>query len=442
MVQFYGNSNSRGNYLTQALAPALGEGLGNFVGSYYANKALDGVLNDPNLEKAETSERQSRLQQALMPYGERGRKIFETRMGIEQQRLQEQTRQRSEKEQGVLARAIAGEDISSEERAKMSPETQLKLLQQKRNIDVSKNLEKTLLARGIDADSAKNYSELYRDATEGGKTAILNNLLDLESRGLLGNQQADQQAPQDISQQTEEFQWPELPQQKGLKPSEVVKYEGEREKTNIPFYNEAVQKAKGARDEAMAIKRLTQLNDKVLSGAGSRLFLNPKTGELAFPAGASAETQLFVKTINDFTTKAKDSYGSRVTNFDLDQFMKRLPTLANSADGRRLILKQMEVINKLNALDAEAIKETYNHYGVGKINAQQANQYAEQYKAKREEELLKEYENLGGLLGSAQDGKVEPGTKLSHSTALEYLQKASGDRAKAEEMAKEAGYEW
>lgn len=415
MVQYFGNTKSHSGYLADALGPALGQGLGEFTGSYFANKALDKVINDPSLADAEPSERLSRLQAALSPYGERGAKMFQKRIGIEQQRLQEQQLKRQEREQGVLARAIRGEPVTPEEMAKMSPETQLKLVQQKRNLDVSKNLEKNLVGRGIDPETAKSYSELYRDATEGGKTSILNNLLDLESRGLLGSQAPTAEVAQEpIGAGTEkEFKWPDLPQQKGLKPSDVVKREGDREKTNIPLYNEAVQKSKAAKEEGMSLRRLTQLNEsgKLPQGTG-RLFLDPKTGELAFPAGTSPETQLFVKTLNDFTTKAKDSYGSRVTNFDLDQFMKRLPSLANTTEGRKLILKQMEVINRLNALDADSIKETYNHYGVGRINAQEARKISDQFKDKKEEALLKEYEDLGGLLGqpeSASESMPEAG---------------------------------
>lgn len=76
-------------YLAEALGQTLGEGLGSFTGSYFANKAIEKVMNDPALKDAPLSERQGRLQAALAPYGERGQRLLQQRLQIEQQKQAE-----------------------------------------------------------------------------------------------------------------------------------------------------------------------------------------------------------------------------------------------------------------------------------------------------------------------------------------------------------------
>ncbi len=172
--------------------------------------------------------------------------------------------------------------------------------------------------------------------------------------------------------------------------------------------------------------------------------INWVTGEPRFGAAQlSPETQLFVKTVNDFTTKAKDSYGSRVTNFDLQQFMKRLPTLANSTEGRGLILKQMEILNEIDELDHKTLQEVYDHYGIDNINNQQAKKIANVYKKEAQKELLDRYKSLDNLLDDVPTRKkVAEGTKINPKIALKYFEMSSGDEEQAKLMAKEDGYEF
>jgi hypothetical protein len=106
---------------------------------------------------------------------------------------------------------------------------------------------------------------------------------------------------------------------------------------------------------------LTELSPQI--SGWERLNINPKTGDLIIPGLASPEAQQFVKTVNDFTIQAKDSYGSRVTNFDLNQFMRRLPTLANSEEGRARILEQMKIINDLNIMYEKSLHNVFDEYG-------------------------------------------------------------------------------
>ena len=63
--------------------------------------------------------------------------------------------------------------------------------------------------------------------------------------------------------------------------------------------------------------------------------------------------------------RAKDFFPGRVTNFDLDQFKQGFPTLANSAEGRRLIAEQLALGNRIAYLKDETYKAAMDHYGSG-----------------------------------------------------------------------------
>lgn len=84
----------------------VGQNLANIVGNFMnqsaASKALGGLENDPEYQKAPFSQRASRLQQALQPLGEYGEKLYQQRLPIEQQRAMEQQQQQEQQTAGKL----------------------------------------------------------------------------------------------------------------------------------------------------------------------------------------------------------------------------------------------------------------------------------------------------------------------------------------------------
>ena len=164
----------------------------------------------------------------------------------------------------------------------------------------------------------------------------------------------------------------------------------------MPIYQESANKLKGLESEGLSIQSLQNLNatDKLPKGLG-RINVNFQTGELRLPFIASPEAQQFVKTVNDFTTKAKDTFGARITNFELNRFLRRLPTLMNSTEGRKSILRQMEIVNRLNTLNEQAILDTFEKVGgIRNIDYDEAERRARKEIAKESNDLKKEYVSL------------------------------------------------
>lgn len=90
MSHVIANLKSRSSRLADVLGPALGQGITNFTNQYYANKAIDKVLNDKNLSSKPTHERLAALERALSSHGEHGKAIFQNRLAVEQQKMNEE----------------------------------------------------------------------------------------------------------------------------------------------------------------------------------------------------------------------------------------------------------------------------------------------------------------------------------------------------------------
>lgn len=221
---------------------------------------------------------------------------------------------------------------------------------------------------------------LYEVSPVGGQTKIVENVIESNQR---------KQTPPELKS-------PEIHDyDAGLTPKERVKRQDDRFRIQTPLVRENSMALSALQNEALSIDLLDELTDSGKVGEGlHKLNINPKTGDLFIPQLATAEEQLFVKTVNDFTVKAKDSFGARVTNFELDRFMQRLPTLANSAEGRKLILQQMSIINKLNQIEKQAVQDVFDQYGVRNIDYVDAENKAREKIKDQKEALRKQYMEL------------------------------------------------
>ncbi len=225
---------------------------------------------------------------------------------------------------------------------------------------------------GGDVEDKKSYdiianrfgvenADLWKSAPEGGKTKLLQNLLENEQRGITLPNQLPTQQKNTSPTEGEAPKSNAIDYDKGLTPKERNQRQNARYEKALPLQQASQQKLHSYDSMNEEIGILQELSPQI--SGWERLNINPLTGDLIIPALASPEAQQFVKTVNDFTIQAKDSYGTRVTNFDLNQFMRRLPTLANTSEGRERILSQMKVINNLNTMYERSIRDVLEEHG-------------------------------------------------------------------------------
>ncbi len=373
--------------LSEMLGMSLGEGIGNGLNTFFANRSLESVMNDKALEKAPITKKLEAIRSALSPYGEKGQEIFQQRMAIEQQ------------------------------------------------AKIGRSVYDSLIRAGYPDETAKIWQNQMENAPVGGQSDVIRNVNDLIRRskagkGLQGEFETRPEARPSIEIPgtdlgTLPLDFPELNEPIGMTPSEIVKQNEYREKANAPLYQETVDRLNALDDEYRAVKHLQELNEMpgALPTGGEKWNVDWDTGELRVKALATPEAQDYVKTIALLARRAKDFFPGRVTNFDLDQFKQGFPTLANSPDGRRLIAEQLALGNRIAYLKDETFKAAMDHYGSGAdphLVKKYATQNYRKLKTQLEDQLMKV--NGKARLMAAEGGpRLSPEEKIKSAKTVEEL---------------------
>lgn len=143
-----------------------------------------------------------------------------------------------------------------------------------------------------------------------------------------------------------------------LKKEQFEKTASQREQSEInketqKFYEETNKKRKAAKVNDQRLGRMEtlinegNLQNPVLYGALKKVGLD-------IPALQSANSQEFVKLTTDFLRNAKDVFGSRVTNYDAQAFLKTVPELSQSDEGKKRIIRNMRLLDKGEQLRGQA----------------------------------------------------------------------------------------
>ena len=159
-------------------------------------------------------------------------------------------------------------------------------------------------------------------------------------------------------------------QQKNLASKEARAEQFAVDKETAPYYKDVLKQGSAARNNE---KRLNRMDELI------------KTGKLTNPTFASGlktlskgifgfgidlqslmnpESQEFEKLSNDFVREAKEIFGGgRLTDADLSQFMRIVPTLSLSNEGKARIMDNMRQLNKASELKEKALKQIIKENG-------------------------------------------------------------------------------
>lgn len=159
---------------------------------------------------------------------------------------------------------------------------------------------------------------------------------------------------------------------------QAQRFQHEQQSKAEPELLEREQKLNHYEQEGARFERLQDLFSPGLENkfpSNLSVGLLTKDGELRPTAAAllSPEAQESVKLIADNLAGAKDTFGARVTNFDLQAYLKRLPSLLNSPEGRRRVLRDLRLMNKLNTNHEQGVLDIVEREGgPGNISLSQA----------------------------------------------------------------------
>ena len=141
-----------------------------------------------------------------------------------------------------------------------------------------------------------------------------------------------------------------------------------KEKNEQKRIENAFRATKETRKEILTDKRTAQ---KDLDELDFQSGLN-ESGKLVSPAYYSAlkaahldipallqspESEAYIASTKNFISNARQIFGGRVTNFELDQFLKTIPTLENTKEGRKIILSKMKNVAQAKVQRYKAYEE-------------------------------------------------------------------------------------
>lgn len=275
--------------------------------------------------------------------------------------------------------------------------------------DADKNNYKT-----IKDTFGQKFADVWKASPIGARTELLRAGVDANLRGIDIKRIFGEEASEKPTEQKEGTEFPhyKLPTE-GLTPKDIVGFQKDLRSYNDPIFREAIKAKNAAKKASESFSELQKISGNIPEGL-SRFFYD-KEGNIRPLAqtlkAVPPEAELYVKIINDFTTQAKDSYGARVTNFELERFLKRLPTLANSKEGRDLILKRMKLTTEADRIVNQTIQDVYRHYGAGKITPEDAQAIAEQIYEPKIEALRSQGEQV-----DAEMERLSPSEEGGQST--------------------------
>jgi hypothetical protein len=119
---------------------------------------------------------------------------------------------------------------------------------------------------------------------------------------------------------------------------------------------EIIEKARAARSNLHDLERLEDLEKEgKLDTPGYIEFLK-RTG-LDIPALMNPGSEEFQKIANNFLRDAKTYFGARVSNFEIEQFLKTIPSLSQSPEGRKRVIANLKNLSRSALEYNNALKE-------------------------------------------------------------------------------------
>jgi hypothetical protein len=132
---------------------------------------------------------------------------------------------------------------------------------------------------------------------------------------------------------------------------ELAQYKATKE-----IRHEVAGKATAARQDLKDLDRMEDLSkDNKLDTPGYVEFL--KRSGFDIPALMKPDSEEFIKIQANFLRNAKAYFGSRISNYEAEQFLKTIPSLSQSPEGRKRVIANLKYINRAALEHFNSMKE-------------------------------------------------------------------------------------
>lgn len=143
----------------------------------------------------------------------------------------------------------------------------------------------------------------------------------------------------------------------------------EIDKETLPYYKEITKEATSAKNNDKRLERMEQLvNAGKLSGPVTSALIDTAAKGI-FGIGIdlsgiqNADTQEFNKLSKDFLKEAKSIFGARLTDADVRYFLQTVPTLLQSDEGKKRVIRNLKSFNQAAKLRKETADKIIEENG-------------------------------------------------------------------------------
>lgn len=141
------------------------------------------------------------------------------------------------------------------------------------------------------------------------------------------------------------------------------------DKETLPFYRDTIKEAHSAKNNDKRLNRMEELikTGKLSSTGFNSLLKTASKGIFGFGVDLSGlnnpESQEFEKLSNDFIKEAKSIFGNRLTDADLNAFLKTVPTLLLSNEGKLRVMNNLRQFNAAAQIKDAALRDVIKQNG-------------------------------------------------------------------------------
>lgn len=157
--------------------------------------------------------------------------------------------------------------------------------------------------------------------------------------------------------------------QKNLERKMSAAEQKEIRKEVLPYIKEVQEKASASKENDMRLNKMEELiksgklNNPVFSSALKSLSKGVLGIGIDLTSFLSPESQEFEKLSNDFLKSIKEVFGSRISNLEVDNFLKTVPTLSQSNEGKASVIGNLKLLNQAAQVKRDVAKGLIDKYG-------------------------------------------------------------------------------
>jgi len=329
MVQVIKTENPQGK-LSEMLGMSLGQGIGNGLNTFFANRSLESVLQDKSLESAPQSKKLEALRSALSPYGEKGQELLQQRFQIDQ---------------------LEREELQQKQSKKEALEKEKRLFEHQRGLQSQKDTaakERTGMKTGPMSERPLRQDQLDSIHRAHGIPGYQNMSESEKYNTLLDNGVSPQNAIKEATLQS----------QQAAREDKKVESSYEAQKD---FIDETTKSYKGFETEMKPrLMQMQSMNPEDIASPTQAAFLEA----MHIPLGALQDpsSELYNKLSQDLLKGLPETYGNKILRVEVENFLKTIPTLLNSPDGRRMIASNMLKLGEMKEVYYNAMRNKQREY--------------------------------------------------------------------------------